>query len=115
MEIYWGGGIETEKSRDDFCTCLISILIPTIVYMLFGTAIPGFLELFYTCIFGGLFSIVLYRSFPENEDWIYRKFGTRESANILIIICWQCWINCSLLEKACEYHSTVFGRKEMQL
>ena len=45
---------------------------------------------------------------------MYRRFVTEETANILMLVCWQWLIK---LEKACEYmyHGTVFGRKEMQL
>ena len=82
--------------------------ITTFVCVLFGTAIP-------TSLNNSLSKSIYTCTIPENEDWIYGKFGTEDSANILIIVYWECWIECSLLEKACELHSTMFGRKEMEL
>ena len=53
-------------------------------------------------------TLVLYYNIGhfQNEDW----FITEETANILLLVCWQ-W-----LIKACEnmYYGTVFDRKEMQ-
>ena len=48
----------------------------------------------------------------DNRGLVYGRFVTKETANILILVCWQWLIE---LEKAFEYmyHGRVLDRKEM--
>ena len=80
---------------------IIISIIPILVCMLFGTAIPTSLNNYLSSI----------HAFFWFSDCSMERFGVQETANILIKVSCQWWIEHSSLENTCEYHSTVFWHK----